>query len=128
MTLLLCSLIYWREGAKDSKRMEFTNSDPMLVKTFLSLLRNASPVNKEKFKVVAHLHEYHDVPEQIKFWSKVTDMPFQQFDKPFLKGHTGKRVREGYNGCISVRYHDTSVAKLILSIAKAFILKYGCVG
>ena len=39
MKRLLCSFLYWGEGAKTGPTIKFTNSDPKLIITFLALFR-----------------------------------------------------------------------------------------
>lgn len=118
---VLCALLYWCEGVKDIySSVRFTNADPNLIKTFLKLFREAFSVNPEKFRICVHLHEYHNPKKQIKYWSKITNIPESQFIKPFKKKNTGKRIRKDYNGCISLRYNDTEIARQLLMCAKGF--------
>lgn len=125
LSRIFCSLIYWCEGVKSQYScMCFTNSDPMLVKAFLNLLRKSFKIDNSKFRVCVHLHNYHNQKNQLKFWSGVTDIPLRQFIRPFIKENTGKRVRKGYNGCVSVRYYDITVARWLLATAKAFLSKH----
>ena len=88
---VLCALVYWCEGAKDSSNgIAFTNSDPKIVKTFLHFFRKGFEINERKFRVCVHLHEYHVKKKQLEFWCKVTQIPLSQFIKPYLKQNTGK--------------------------------------
>lgn len=106
---LLCALLFWCEGGKQEEQiLVFINSDPMLVATFLALLRKGFTINEKKFKVMLHLHEYHKESKQKQFWAKVTGIPISQFYKSYLKPHTQKRIREGYQGCVSIRYTDNA--------------------
>ena len=126
---LFCSLIYWCEGGKDwYSSMCFTNSDPQLVKVFLNLFRKSFSVDLKKFRVCVHLHGYHNIRKQLNFWSNITDIPLKQFIKPFNKTSTGKRIKEGYNGCVSVRYHDVGINRELLASAQAFFIKQGAIG
>ncbi|OGY59365.1 MAG: hypothetical protein A3I31_01890 [Candidatus Colwellbacteria bacterium RIFCSPLOWO2_02_FULL_44_20b] len=126
ITRVLCALLFWCEGNKSIQGgMRFTNSDPRLVKTFLNLLRNSFFVEEKKFRVCIHLHSYHNPEKQIKYWSAITKIPRNQFIKPFLKKNTGKRIRNGYNGCVSLRYYDTKVARKLLATAQVFLEKKG---
>jgi hypothetical protein len=105
--------------------MRFINSDPNLVHTFLSLLRRSFNIDENKFRVCIHLHDYHNELRQIKFWSKITDIPTGKFLKSFRKSNTGKRVRNNYNGCVSIRYHDVMVSRELLMTAQAFFINSG---
>lgn len=118
--------MYWCEGGKNEKfGIHFTNSDPYLVKTFLYFLRRGYKLKENKLKVCIHLHEYHDVKKQLAFWSQTTKIPKGQFVKPYIKPHTGKVVRENYQGCISIRYYSTDLARKILMLGKACIHVFG---
>ncbi len=112
---LICSLLYWCEGSKPKtmSQLTFTNSDPALTAVYLHSLRQAFSVDETKFRVQLHLHEYHNADQQTQFWSKLTSIPVKQFNRPYLKPHTGKRQRIDYPGCASIRYHDAKIAKSI---------------
>lgn len=121
--LIMCSLMYWCEGAKSRNDSEFTftNAEPLVVAGFLSLLRRAVPLDERKFRVRMHLHEYHSEPTQKAFWSSVTAIPEQQFSATYWKPHTGKSIKAGYPGCIHLRYYDVAVARRIYATARAFL-------
>lgn len=120
---VVCAMLYWCEGKKSRNDSEFlfTNSDPDLVAAFLRLFRENFSVDEKKFRVCVHLHEYHNTQRQLQFWSKVTTIPLSNFIKPYRKAHTGKRTREGYQGCASVRYHDANMAREIQAIARSYM-------
>ena len=122
----VCAMIYWCEGAKDPKNgVVFTNSDPSLVKTFLKLLRTSFLLDENRFHPCIHLHSYHSPRKQLDFWAKITDINKRQFIKPYLKSNTGKRIRSGYQGCISVRYRDSDLARRLLAFARAYLNQMG---
>lgn len=122
---VICALMYWCEGGKDQfSGVHFTNSDPRLIKSFLYLFRRSFNIDESKLRVCVHLHDYHNIEKQIKFWSKVANIPATQFVKPFLKPHSGKRIKKDYNGCIDIRYHSNDTARQLLMTAEAFLLKY----
>lgn len=120
----LCALLYGCEGAKNDTRAAFINSDPGLICFFLILFRKAFSVDEKKFRVQMHLHEYHDERRQLKFWANITGIPVEQFSKTFQKKNGGKNIREGYQGCISVRYNSADVQKELISVYRE-ILKRG---
>lgn len=118
---VLCAIIYWCEGNKQDNSVRFTNSDPYLVRCFMDLLVKHFQVSRKKFKARIHLHGYHDSAVQTKFWSQKLNISTGQFDKPYLKPNTRKRIRENYPGCINICYYDTIVARKLLYLAKAFL-------
>lgn len=113
--------MFWCEGEKDVRSgIRFINSDPVMIQTFLSLLRTSFPIKEEKFRALVHLHGYHDPVEQQRFWSEVTGIPLERFHKPYLKPNTGRNTRPGYPGCISIRYQDSSLGKALKMIYSEF--------
>jgi hypothetical protein len=122
--LLSCALMYWCEGSKSKNDSEFTftNSDPITIQGFLSLLRKAFPaLDERRFRVKMHLHAYHSESIQKKFWSKVTKIPANQFQNTYWKKNTGRTVKINYPGCIHVRYHDVKIARKISAVARNFL-------
>ncbi len=106
-----CALLFWAEGSKSGSSLVFTNSDPVMIRCFLQLLRSAFLIDESKFRVLLHIHEYHNDVEQRLFWSKETDIPLEQFNRSYRKPNTGKNKREGYMGAASIRYYDTRIAQ-----------------
>lgn len=108
---LTSALLFWCEGAKNQSCVEFINSDPLMIETFLRLLRFAFELDERKFRILMHLHEYHQEEKQKEFWSKITKIPENQFTKTYWKPHTKKRKRENYPGCIRISYYDAHIAR-----------------
>lgn len=122
---LICSIFFWCEGGKNvSSGVQFINSDPVMVQTFLSLLRESFDVDESKFRALIHLHEYHDPERQLEYWSSVIGIPATQFHKSFLKPHTGKNKHPDYPGCVSIRYLDRQFGLLLQMIYNNFGNKY----
>lgn len=107
---LLCSFLYWAEGEKNRNAVVFINSDPIMIKCFLTLFRSSFILDEQKFRGLVHVHEYHNEIEIKNYWSKITNIPLSQFSKSYLKPHTKKTIREGYKGTISIRYYDYKIA------------------
>ncbi len=120
--LLLCSMIYLCEGNKAIRyATSFTNSDPLLLATFLKLFRASFSLDEGKFRACIHLHPYHNKAKQLEFWSRKLSIPKSQFIKPFIKKTKGVFRKEGYEGCVCVRYGDVAIARIIRSVARQFM-------
>lgn len=118
---IYCAIFYWCEGAKDDTSLKFTNSDPDLLRSFIYLLRKSFEIDENKFRPIIHLHPYHDERMQLKYWSGVLKIPIKQFMKSWRKQNTGKRVKQNYQGCVTINYYDSLVAKELIAYAKAFL-------
>lgn len=122
LSQIFCALLYWAEGGKfTDNHLEFTNSDPKIIKIFLKLLKKGFEIDEKKLKANIHLHEYHIEKKQKKFWSKITGIPSSQFNKSYLKPHTKKRVRENYPGCVRICYYSADTARRIKALYSSLI-------
>jgi predicted transcriptional regulator len=117
---IACALSYWCEGAKNKGNyaVSFTNADPGMIQYFLSVFRRSFEIDEKKFRGLIHLHEYHNAKKQLRFWSGITGIPVSQFNKPFIKKHTGINKKENYPGCLNIRYFDSKIYKEIMIIIK----------
>lgn len=119
-TKLACALLYWGEGNKVDKSVAFTNSDPVMVQTFVTLLRSSFPLVESKWQATIHLHEYHNERLQKRFWSNITGIPLDKIGI-YKKPNSGQNIRVGYPGCITVRYHS----RVIFYELEAYYKTYG---
>lgn len=107
-----CSLLYLCEGGKHGNNfVQFTNSDSKLIMAFLKLLRDSFRIEERKFRVCIHLHNYHDVDQQLGFWAGITQIPRGQFIKPYIKKSEHKHIHKEYQGCCQIRYYSSEVNK-----------------
>ncbi len=118
---LSCAILYWCEGAKDDTSLKFTNSDPDVLKSFIYLLRKSFEIDEKKFRPIIHLHPYHNEGIQLEYWSSILKIPTKQFMKSWRKQNTGKRIKRDYQGCVTINYYDSLVAKQLIAYAKAFL-------
>ena len=120
-----CALLYWSEGEKNSPVVNFTNSDPAMIQSFVWLLREGFSLKEEKFRICLHLHSYHKEKQEIRFWSKMSNIPKARFIKIFKKQNSGLTKKPNYHGCASVRYYDYKIANELRLIWEDFIKKLG---
>jgi len=112
-----CSLLYWAEGGKFAgNRLEFTNSDPLMIETFLYYLRKGFNIDESKLRANIHLHEYHNDEIQKDYWHKITKIPMSQFNKSYIKPHTHKTIRKNYPGCVRICYYSADTARKIKAL------------
>jgi hypothetical protein len=122
---MICSLLYWGEGAIFSNRVEFTNSDPKMVKVFLDSLCIGFGIDRLKIKVNLHLHKYHDELKQKKMWCNLLEISPNQFNKTFWKENSGKIKRLNYPGCIRICYNSKEIVDKIKSFYDQLSIKIG---
>lgn len=118
----ILAAIYWAEGAKTSTgTMCFANTDPLLIKLFITLFRECYVVDESKFRMRLHLHKYHNEAGSKNFWSKLTQIPTNKIGKIYWKkeSNSGKRYRQNFMGICFVRYNDVHILREIIAYYKA---------
>lgn len=117
-TKLFLAVMYGCEGVKDDRqsRLTFINSDPDMIAMFMDYFRGAYELDESKWRCCVHLHDYHNKDVEVDFWARISNIPREQFIKPYVKKSSQQRKREGYRGCLSIRYYDSGIAKELYSI------------
>jgi transcriptional regulator with XRE-family HTH domain len=122
--MIALSIMYWCEGVKNDRVVQFVNSDPYLCRSFIDLLEDVLYVDRLKIRLTLHLHDYHDECSMKTFWSQSLDIPEDQFTKTYIKASHHINKRDGYKGCIRISYYDCHVARVLIAFAKKTIRLY----
>ena len=119
---ILLSLLYWCEGSKypSTNCVAFSNSDYVLIKTFIELIRKGFNIEEEKFRVRLQLHSTHDIRKENNFWSKLLKISLSQFGKPTITIPGNKRKRSDYRGTCTIKYYDVKLLLNIIGIYESF--------
>jgi hypothetical protein len=123
---LLVSLLYWCEGSKPpvTQSLQFANSDPRLVRTFIALLRYGFSIEESRVRAHLQIHETQDYAELLRFWSTLLSIPPSQFHKPTITKPQQKMKRRDYLGTCTIRYHDVALLLSITGIYEALAQKW----
>lgn len=114
-------MLYWGEGSKTNNCVKFANSDPEMIKTFLSFLRNICGISEKRMKALIHMYPDLNEKKLLEFWSSVTKIPKINFYKSFVhKGKKGTYKNKSLYGTLSISYCD----KLLLGQILAWIEEY----
>ncbi|MBI1866644.1 MAG: hypothetical protein HYS02_02665, partial [Candidatus Staskawiczbacteria bacterium] len=74
--------LYWGEGAKTLRSgVQFSNSDPNMVKIIMEFFKINCEVPIEKFRGHIHLHPHLNEKRAKKYWSMISGIPLNQFYK-----------------------------------------------
>lgn len=123
----LLAMLYWAEGGKSERAsgLRFVNTDPVLAKLYISLLRLTFPLDESRIRIRIHLHYYHSHREAITFWSKLLGVPSSQFGKIYVKKRSvQKRFRKNFQGICFINYFDGAVRRELLSLGQQIAQKY----
>ena len=116
-------MLYWAEGSKASLKastVDFANSDPEMIKLFLTFLRKLCGVHEGRLRIFLYTYRRGQNIEKLKaFWSSVTRIPETQFTKPYLRqGNLNKSGRKMLYGLVHIRYADKRLLLLLLKWIK----------
>ena len=117
---LIGAMLYWAEGSKEKEGnygvgVQFTNSDPHMVKLFLKWLTDVCKVPKGEiyFDIFIHENSKNSVEQVKKYWSSATNFSEHHFPHLYFKRNkvktNRKNVGESYFGLVKVRVRASSI-------------------
>lgn len=110
--MLIGATLYWAEGSKAkphavSKGIDFGNTDPEMIKLFLSWLGIALGIspNRVNLSLYIHINHKHRLSNVIRFWELLTRMKIKYiyFKKHNPKKSYRKNVEDTYFGTLRIR-------------------------
>ncbi len=117
--------LYLGEGFKRRSTVALGNSNPLILKVFVSLLRSIYQVEERKFRCYLYLRYDQDEKVEKNFWSRQLNIPMSQFRKTqFDKRTLGKKTWIGYHGVCAVYYYDTKVEKRLTAVQSLLLEKF----
>lgn len=115
--------LYWGEGAKSqSATLSISNTDPSVIKFFITWLIKSLKVPKIKLKVRLHLYEDMDIKKETQFWSTALNIPYKQFTKPYIKKSFIRDINHkgGFgHGTCNIRVGDARLSEKTLMALKS---------
>lgn len=99
--------LYWAEGSKKQRKVEFCNSDPNLLVLMIDWLRICFSIDTERLRCRVGINDIHKTREhEVKlYWSKITGVPLAQFSQTSFKRVQNKKLYDNLNthyGTLSV--------------------------
>jgi len=112
--------LYWAEGSKSSECVQFSNSDPRLIKIMMKWFRKICKIPEEKIKTHIYIHRVYRKENCEKFWSKVTNIPLSRFGKTTLKP-TPHKIKKNldYKGVCRIDISDVNLLRKIIGWQQA---------
>jgi hypothetical protein len=118
-------LLYWAEGDKKQERVKFANSDKNMIKLMMRWFREICRVPETKFRIALHIHNLHSPHEVVDYWSKITGVNKNQFNKVYIKKTTLKNRRVPlYEGTCSIIVNSKELFRKIVGWKKGLIVHF----
>ena len=109
-------MLYWAEGTLNGNTVDFTNSNPEMIRIFLKFLREICGVSEERLRVYLYAYSHKNINKIKQYWSKITGIDISQFTKPYVRtGNLNLSRRKLTYGMIHVRYNDKKLLELLKS-------------
>lgn len=87
--------LYWGEGDKFSNEgIRIMNSDPEIIKAMIKWFREICGLTTENFVLTIHAYPDNNIPKEINYWSKITGIPKEQFNKTQIDRRTNKSKKK----------------------------------
>ena len=119
------TMLYLGEGAKTSRIVDFSNSDPRLIKLFVTFLRRICGVSELRLRAYVYAYADQDIAQLTTFWSDLTKIPLQQFIKSYIRPLTPNLSRRKMPfGLLHIRYNDRRLLELILQWGEEFSVSW----
>lgn len=123
------AMLYWGEGykgneEKPAKYIDFTNSDPEMIRLFLVFIRNNFVIDERKFRILLYCYSNQNITELIGFWSKETGIDSEAFTKPYVRSDFSANARKMKYGLIHIRYYDKKLLLEIKKMINSYKIKY----
>ncbi len=109
-------MLYWAEGFKKNNEhvVDFANSDSKMIKLFCKFLRKIYQIEEEKLSAYIYCYPSHNIKKLIKYWSNLTQIPSNQFTKPYIRSDGGQIRDKMKHGLLHIRYFDKRLIELIM--------------
>lgn len=84
--------VYIGEGSKREETAHIMNSDPNVLRLAVKWLKRSFGISRKHFRVIMHIYPDNSEGEARKYWSKITGIPFGQFEKTQVDRRTNKSI------------------------------------
>lgn len=118
--LVLGLALHIGEGFKRDGQIGMANTDPAVLRVFVTWLRRCFGVDEARLRVRLYLHDDLDLETAEQHWSELLDIPRTQFRVPYRAATDPTRRRSKHvNGCPSVTYSDAHLHRRVMGLARA---------
>ncbi|GAB4508990.1 MAG: hypothetical protein OHK0046_03110 [Anaerolineae bacterium] len=100
-----CTLL-WAEGAKTRSEIHFVNSDPHMMRLFITFLRQELHVPEEAMSIHIHCHVPEDIPRIERFWLDWLGLPDSALRTTQIKKGSDTRKNRLENGVCGLRVYN----------------------
>jgi len=121
---LSLALLYLGEGAKVGSKTSIGNSDPLILKFFLKIMRDVYAIKVDNMSFYLHLRADQNPELMKKYWSKELRIPINRFMKASIDKRTIKtKTYPHYKGVCVIDCGNVAVQRKLVYISRKFCQK-----
>ena len=114
--------LYLGDGFKVNGRVGLGNSNPRIVKLFLTLIRVLYTINEDKIRVQIFARMDQKETELIQYWSDLLTVPMTQFHKTQFDKRTAiSKTKSNYYGVCAVSVSNMELQRHILALGDQMV-------
>jgi len=120
--LVAGAALYLGEGAKTKSRVAMANTDPAIIRLFVAWVRHWFEVDESRWRGNLYLHQGLDLEAATSFWSSVSAIPPEQFNKPYrAMPDAGIRHNKHEHGCFTAVYSSARTQRAVMGLVRALV-------
>jgi transposase len=118
---LALAILYLGEGSKTTVDTVLGNSDPLILKFFLSSIKKIYGFDVKNIKCELHLRADQNSEKMKHFWAKELEVPLDNFKQTiFDKRTAGSKTYPQYKGVCVLRCGNVAIQRRLLYLAHFF--------
>lgn len=118
---LVLAFLYFGEGFKTNEETGIGNADPLILKTFLYILRKNYKIDTKSIRCELYLRADQNGDDMKSYWSKELDIPVENFKQVnFDKRTIDSKTYSNYHGVCSLRCANVAIKRKLINISRDF--------
>ncbi len=116
---LFLAVLYLGEGGKSNDSTNMGNSDPLIMKTFLTILIKNYNIDLKRVRCSLNLRADQDVEGLKKFWLKELGLPMENMKYVYIDKRTiGSKTYPDYKGVCTIECGNVAIKRKLLNISR----------
>jgi len=121
---LALAFLYLGEGSKKSQDTALANSNPLILKFFLAVLKNVYNLDNNQIGCTLGLRADQDPEKMKRFWAKELGLPINRFKRVQVDKRTeGSKTYPHYKGVCDIRCGNVAIQRKLINIGTLFCQK-----
>jgi hypothetical protein len=121
---LAVAMLYMGEGSKKNISTSLGNSDPLILKFFLTGMKKLFNIDPTKIRYDLHLRADQNSKEIKKYWSKELNVPIERFTQVSVDQRTARKpTYPNYKGVCVINCGTVAIQRKLVYLSRIFCEK-----